>query len=156
MQENSPTIPTFEQQNPYFYPTLKKCWALLLPYFFIEGHWSACLNNYGINLWLHYPNRFYLLSLCCSPTRRMCVSPSPICPKLSYEPRKWLKKLALLVGNIDHLQNFLLNIRREKWICMPRSWCKTIVTTSFYIRSYNSFAPSPRCIRRTNNAKLQC
>jgi len=25
-----------------------------------------------------------------------------------------------------------------------RAWCKTIVTTSFYIRSYNSFAPSPR------------
>jgi len=24
-----------------------------------------------------------------------------------------------------------------------RAWCKTIVTTSFYIRSYNSFAPSP-------------
>ena len=27
-----------------------------------------------------------------------------------------------------------------------RAWCKTIVTTSFYIRSYNSFAPSPRNI----------
>ena len=25
-----------------------------------------------------------------------------------------------------------------------RAWCKTIVTTSFYIRSYNSFAPSPQ------------
>ena len=27
---------------------------------------------------------------------------------------------------------------------ITRAWCKTIVTTSFYIRSYNSFAPSPR------------
>jgi len=26
----------------------------------------------------------------------------------------------------------------------PRAWCKTIVTTSFYIRTYDSFAPSPR------------
>jgi len=25
-----------------------------------------------------------------------------------------------------------------------RAWCKTIVTTSFYIRSYNGFAPSTR------------
>ena len=25
-----------------------------------------------------------------------------------------------------------------------RAWCKTIVTTSFYIRSCNSFAPSTR------------
>ena len=25
-----------------------------------------------------------------------------------------------------------------------RAWCKTIVTNSFYIRSYNSFAPIPR------------
>jgi len=29
---------------------------------------------------------------------------------------------------------------------MSRVWCKTIVTTSFYIRSFNSFAPSPRCV----------
>jgi len=29
-------------------------------------------------------------------------------------------------------------------IYISRAWCKTIVTTSFYIRSYNSFAPSPR------------
>ena len=28
--------------------------------------------------------------------------------------------------------------------CALRAWCKTIVTISFYIRSYNSFAPSPR------------
>jgi len=29
---------------------------------------------------------------------------------------------------------------------ISRAWCKTIVhvTTSFYIRRYNSFAPSPR------------
>jgi len=27
---------------------------------------------------------------------------------------------------------------------ISRAWCKTIVTTSFYIRSYNNFAPSPR------------
>jgi len=27
---------------------------------------------------------------------------------------------------------------------LSRAWCKTMVTTSFYIRSYNSFAPSPR------------
>ena len=26
---------------------------------------------------------------------------------------------------------------------IARAWCKTIVTTSFYIRSYNSFTPSP-------------
>jgi len=25
-----------------------------------------------------------------------------------------------------------------------RTWCKTIVTTSFYIRTCNSFAPSPQ------------
>jgi len=29
---------------------------------------------------------------------------------------------------------------------ISRAWCKTIVTTSFYIRSCNSFAPSPRYI----------
>ena len=31
---------------------------------------------------------------------------------------------------------------------MLRAWCKTIVTTSFYIRSYNSFASSPRIVYR--------
>jgi len=30
--------------------------------------------------------------------------------------------------------------------CDSRTWCKTIVTTSFYIRSYNSFAPNPRIV----------
>ena len=25
----------------------------------------------------------------------------------------------------------------------PRAWCKTIVTTLFYITSYNNYAPSP-------------
>ena len=29
---------------------------------------------------------------------------------------------------------------------VSRAWCKTIVTTTFYIRSYNSFAPSPRYV----------
>jgi len=29
---------------------------------------------------------------------------------------------------------------------IARAWCKTIVTTSFYIRSYNSFAPSPQLV----------
>ena len=29
-------------------------------------------------------------------------------------------------------------------VTVSRAWCKTIVTTSFYIRSYNSFAPSPQ------------
>jgi len=28
---------------PTFALLFKKCWALLLPYFFIEGYWSACL-----------------------------------------------------------------------------------------------------------------
>jgi len=27
---------------------------------------------------------------------------------------------------------------------ISRAWCKNNVTTSFYIRSYNSFAPNPR------------
>jgi len=31
---------------------------------------------------------------------------------------------------------------------ISRAWCKTIVTTSFYIMSYNSFAPSPRYSQR--------
>jgi len=35
---NSPTIPTFEQQNPYFALLFKN----IEPYFFTEGHWSAC------------------------------------------------------------------------------------------------------------------
>ena len=29
-------------------------------------------------------------------------------------------------------------------VTVSRAWCKAIVTTSFYKRSYNSFAPSPR------------
>jgi len=44
MLENSPTIPTFKQQNPYFRPTFVKCWVLLLPYFFIEGQPAFCIN----------------------------------------------------------------------------------------------------------------
>jgi len=36
-----------------------------------------------------------------------------------------------------------------QWFCQvlkwkSRAWCKTTVTTLFYIRRYNSFAPSPR------------
>jgi len=43
----------------------------------------------------------------------------------------------------DQLHNFFkVNFTLNK----ARAWCKTFVTTSFYIRSYcnNSFAPSPR------------
>ena len=35
---------------------------------------------------------------------------------------------------IDTLDIFVITI------IIMRAWCKTIVTTSFYIRSYNSFA----------------
>jgi len=47
--------------------------------------------------------------------------------------------------------NSVLNIMEDKpysiWVLLiSRAWCKTIVTTSFYIRSYNSFAPSPRYV----------
>ena len=38
---------------------------------------------------------------------------------------------------------------------IARAWCKTIVTTSFYIRSYNSFAPSPRMSALSENTKYQ-
>jgi len=41
------------------------------------------------------------------------------------------------------LQALIVNQRTEIQT-KSRAWCKTIVTTSFYIRSYNSFAPSPR------------
>ena len=38
---------------------------------------------------------------------------------------------------------------------ISRAWCKTIITTSFYIRSYNSFAPSPR-FARTGYRERKC
>ena len=38
------------------------------------------------------------------------------------------------------------NFEVSRFNCISRAWCKTIGTTSFYIRSYNSFAPSPRYI----------
>ena len=40
-----------------------------------------------------------------------------------------------------HIIIFLLKKDKTSNI-ISRDWCKTIVTTSFYIRSYNSFAPS--------------
>ena len=39
-------LPPPSPENIDFYlicPTIVKCWVLLLPYFFIEGHWSACI-----------------------------------------------------------------------------------------------------------------
>jgi len=33
-------------------------------------------------------------------------------------------------------------------ISYSRAWCKTVITTSFYIRRYNSFAPSPRIVHK--------
>jgi len=38
---------------------------------------------------------------------------------------------------------------------ISRTWCKTIITTSFYIRSYNSFAPIPR-FARTGYRERKC
>jgi len=47
----------------------------------------------------------------------------------------------------------LNSTRHKQGTSTSRVWCKTIVTTSFYIRSYNSFAPSPRhavCVKDVN------
>ena len=50
---------------------------------------------------------------------------------------RWAKNIILCV--FVHVTLFV-------WVynSTPKAWCKTIVTTSFYIRSYISFAPSPR------------
>jgi len=37
-----------------------------------------------------------------------------------------------------------IHVRPESMASVSRAWCKTIVTSSFYIRSYNSFALSHR------------
>jgi len=53
-----------------------------------------------------------------------------------------------------HSFTLTLSILFEKNIIFKenksKAWCKTIVTTIFYIKRYNSFAPSPR------NAVLTC
>jgi len=36
--------------------------------------------------------------------------------------------------------------KQENPLSIRRAWCKTILTTFFYITSYNSFAPSLRYI----------
>ena len=48
----------------------------------------------------------------------------------------WLCSIYLLISS-----HYLL---LQRYYYISRAWCKTIVTTSFYIRTYNSFAPSPR------------
>jgi len=37
----------------------------------------------------------------------------------------------------------LIYLVRMTWMVISRDWCKNIVTASFYVRSYTSFAPSP-------------
>jgi len=51
--------------------------------------------------------------------------------------RKYMYMIRKINRSIDAMH------RRES---VSRAWCKTIVTTSFYIRSYNSFAPSPQYV----------
>jgi len=76
--------------------------------------------------------------------------------KISLKPhrqRRWTTRLSTnnwhllhFCGNGLLLKNFFKfpTLAKSTPQTQSRAWCKTIVTTSFYVRSYNSFAPSPR------------
>jgi len=49
--------------------------------------------------------------------------------------------------NIDCVRMKFIVYSLDNVSAFQRAWCKSIVTTSLYIRSYNSFAPSPRFTR---------
>ena len=53
-------------------------------------------------------------------------------------------KGALLQSDcVTHIKRFFFE-NLYFLVSQSRAWCKTNVTTAFYIRIYNSFAPSPR------------
>jgi len=59
----------------------------------------------------------------------------------NHNEQKQNSKCYFFLFNILHV--YIDNHNEQKQNSKSRAWCKTIVTTSFYIRSYNSFAPIP-------------
>ena len=59
---------------------------------------------------------------------------------LKRKPNLWATLFQQILFSVMWLHAYVETVK----MLISRAWCKTIVTTSFYIRSYNSFAPSPR------------
>ena len=109
------------------YINLKKSHAILWVKFFLRIYDSIILFQSASDWWYLKYDSNYIQKIDINSTERLDVCPT------EYVTPRWV---------------FCVTGLELKWhlhqtvITFSKAWCKTIVTTLFYITSYNSFAPN--------------
>ena len=115
----------------------------------------------GVGLWIHYRILIFALILCLSYWVKVENTPFCLWQKVAgvdnenstnnlcycFQLRQshlHVRDLSVKKWSMLIIHWFVLICCKDFKVCIPRTWCKTIETTLFYITSYHNFAPSPR------------